>query len=593
MATGALDALSCNSICITSSTDEEELRVQCKRKIPCIEDLPIDLWLEFMSYLSYLDLQQLRLVNWHCRNVVNRRYFLHKAKVIVTQDNITQLKKHVECGACYLSFEHVELRDMITTGELVQLLQLVGKHVKHLQMVRSPVFCNIDGRLPNLQSLQIATTTFDDNDTSMYVDGLDLKQFTHLNGFECDGVSLDPTLKLLMLMQLRRRENRVRLRHLQYEYRRNNEPALLQVLYDHSATLQCVDLFFSCTPGIDTTSWGKAFERMLKLKTLKLSGNCHMLLLEEILRAIPARAPLRNLDLTGMLSLTNDILLRVAKKWPRSLRYLDCMFCVQLDDRCMEALQLLSGSLEWLSIAYCRGINGGALAEGLTTQLNDKLQQLNLQDVCFIDEQAMCAMLARLPNLRELSLDNCKGAATDKTLATIFEHQTRLRVLCLDHCSSITDGGFLGVGQRPYGIARLRGLNKLTVQACRNLTDRFLCRALLLPELKLLKVDYCNRLETRGINALIDNCRGLESLSMASCFLMDDETVFLIVQGLKRLRSLTISNCSLMTLQAMHYIALGADNLRELTACDIDGLDVEAAEKILERHSPPLKQVLL
>ncbi|EDW68285.2 F-box/LRR-repeat protein 14 [Drosophila virilis] len=570
----------------TSFIEEEEIEPMH------IEQLPNDMWIEIMSYLSYLDLQQLRLVSWRCRNLVNRRYFSSKGKVIVTKDNLKDIKAHVERGVSYLSFEDVELRNLTQSAELEQFLRLVGPEIKQIQVRHSPVFRNMDGKLPNLKVLKIATTSFLD-DVNMTIDGINMKQFLHLKGFECDGVSLDSTLKLLMLLQLRRVENKVRLRHLQFEYRRNNETALLQVLNDHGPTLEYVDLFFSCSPGIETARWRVAFERMKRLRVLKLSGNCHLVLLDDILKSIPQTARLQQLDLTGMLSLTNEMLIRVADKWYKSLRSIDLMFCVQLDVRCVQALRKMNGCLESLTMAYCRALTGRGLVEGLATQVNYTLQELFLEDVCFIDEASMCILLKRLPNLRKLSLDNCRQATTDRTLATIFRHQPLLRMLRIDYCIKITDNGFIGFGKHPAPISRLRGLHELNVRGCRNLTDRLLRKALRLPEMRNLTLDYCNRLETKGIVALSVNCPALETLSLASCSLLDDEAVGVAVANLKRLRSLNISNCSLLTLQTFHYIARDAHALRDLVACSIDGLDQEAAQKILEKQLPSLKQVML
>ncbi|XP_032589469.1 dynein regulatory complex subunit 6 [Drosophila mojavensis] len=557
-----------------------------------IEQLPNDLWIEIMTYLSFRDLQQLRLVSWRCRELVNRRYFTSKGKVIVTKENLNAMKAHIERGVSYLRFDDVELRDLTQSPELSQFLKMVGPEVKHMEVRHAPVFRNMDGKLPNLKILKIVTTSFLD-DVNMTIDGINMKQFMHLTGFECDGVSLDAPLKLLMLLQLRRVENKVRLRHLQFEYRRNNETALLQVLYDHAPTLECVDLFFSCSPGIETLRWCAAFKRMHNLRTLKLSGNCHLVLLDDILDAIPETSKLEHLDLTGMLSLTNEMLLCIADKWHKTLRSLDLMFCVQLDVRCVSALRKMNGCLESLTMAYCRALTGRGLVEGLTTQINYTLQELFLEDVCFIDEASMCTMLERLPNLRKLSLDNCRQATTDRTLSTIFRHQTLLRLLRIDHCIKVTDMGFIGFGNQPAPISRLRGLHELNVRGCRNLTDRLLKRALHLPELLDLTLDYCNRLEANGIAALSVNCPSLEKLSVASCSLINDDAVGYIVVNLKRLRSLTISNCSILTLQAFKYIAKHGRNLRELIACSIDGLDQDAAQKILSRQLPELKHVTL
>ncbi|KAH8367309.1 hypothetical protein KR200_005282 [Drosophila serrata] len=558
-----------------------------------IELLPNEMWLEIMSYLSYNDLQQLRMVSWRCRELVSRRRFMEKGKVIVTQHNLEAIHKHVKNGNSYLSFERIELRNLHQCRQLENFLKLVGAEVRHLQIRHAPVFRNLDGKMPNLKVLTIATTSSMDDQQMRAMDGLNMKQFSHLVGLECDGVSLDSSLKLLMLLQLRRAENKVHLRSLQFEYRRNNEQALLDVLRDHADTLQSVDIFFSCSPGIETREWCQAFEAMENLRTLKLSGNCHLMLLDAVIRAVPEAAPLRQLDLTGMLSLTNELLLYIAGKWQHTLKVLDLMFCVQLNSSCIDALRQLSGQLQVLTMAYCRELTGVGLVQGLAQQMNYALQELHLEEVCFIDENSMCDLLERLPNLQRLSLDNCRQAVTDLTMSAICRYQTRLRNLNIDYCVKITDQGLMGFGANPYPISRLKGLRELNLRGCRNLTDRSLKHALKLPELRALSLGYCSRFQPAGFEAITHNCPSLEALCVSSCMAVDDDTVRNIVVNLKRLRILNLSNCSKLTLQSIHHILRHGHNLVELIACSIDGLDSEQAEKILERQRPQMKQVLL
>eukprot|EP00099_Drosophila_melanogaster_P022762 NP_650335.1 uncharacterized protein Dmel_CG12402, isoform A [Drosophila melanogaster] len=558
-----------------------------------IELLPNEMWLEIMSYLSYNDLLQLRMVSWRCRDLVHRRRFMEKGKVIVTQHNLEAIHKHAKGGNCYLSFERIELRNLRQCRQLENFLRLVGHEVKHLQVRHAPVFRNLDGKLPNLKVLTIATTMSMDDQHLAAMDDLDMKQFSHLVGFECDGVSLDAVLKMRMLLQLRRTENKVQLRHLQFEFRRNNENALLDVLQDHAETLVCVNLFFSCSPGIDTREWCRAFENMHNLRTLKLSGNCHLVLLEAVLRAVPESAPIRQLDLTGMLSLTNELLLYVAGKWQSTLKVLDLMFCVQLNANCIDALRQLSGRLEALTMAYCRELTGTGLLQGLAGDINYSLQELHLEETIFLDESSMCQLLERLPNLRRLSLDNCRQAVTDRTMATICQYQTRLRNLNIEYCMKITDQGLMGYGDTPYPISRLRGLKELNLRGCRNVTDSSLMVGLKLPELRALSLGYCNRLTSEGFEALTQNCPSLEALCVSSCMAVDDETVLNIVSNLKRLRVLNLSNCTKLTLQSIHHILAHGHNLVQLIACSIDGMDHEQAQRILESQRPQMKQVLL
>jgi len=81
----------------------------------------------------------------------------------------------------------------------------------------------------------------------------------------------------------------------------------------------------------------------------------------------------------------------------------------------------LCGQLEALTMAYCRELTGMGLVQGLAGSMNYTLQELHLEETIFLDESSMCQLLERLPNLRRLSLDNCRQAVTDRTMATICQ----------------------------------------------------------------------------------------------------------------------------------------------------------------------------
>ncbi|EDW24600.1 GL23311 [Drosophila persimilis] len=569
------------------SPEIKDRRAVRKKKVP-IDMLPNEMWLEVMSYLTYNDLKQLRMVSWHCRDLVNRRKFMLQGKVIVTRHNLAAIREHVENAPSKLSFERIELRNLKQSPQLDGFLKLVGPEVRHLQVSHAPVFRNINGKMPNLKVLTIAATTVLDDNL-----GINLKQFINLEAFECDGVSLDSALKLSMLLQLRKPTNKVRLRHLQFEFTHDNEDVLVAVLRDHAKTLEYIDIFFSCSPSVETLPWCLAFEAMSNLGVLKLSGNCHLLLLDSILRAMPQEAPLRQLDLTGMLSLTNELLLYVASKWEFTLKSLDLMFCVQLNSACINALRQLSGQLKCLTMAYCRELTGVALLKGIASKPNYVIQELHLEEVCFIDEESLCELLVRLYNLRRLSLDNCRQAVTDRTMSLICKYQTGLRQLNIEYCIKITDKGFLGCPDFPYPISRLRGLRELNIRGCKNLTDRVLKEALVLPELRILSLGYCSLFYPEGFEALTHNAPAIETLCIASCMKVEDDTVRHIMRNLKRLRSINISNCMRLTLQSIHHILRHGHNMVELIACSIDGMDQEQAQRLIEKQRPQMKQVLL
>ncbi|XP_022212822.1 dynein regulatory complex subunit 6 [Drosophila obscura] len=569
------------------SPDKKDRRAVRKIQVP-IDMLPNEMWLEVMSYLSYNDLKQLRMVSWHCYDLVNRRKLMYQGKVIVTRHNLAAIKEHVENAPSKMTFERMELRNLKQSPKLDSFLKLVGPEVRHLQVSHAPVFRNINGKMPNLKVLTIAASNVFDDTL-----GINLKQFINLEAFECDGVSLDSTLKISMLLQLRKPANKVRLRHLQFEFTHDNEEVLVAVLRDHAETLEYIDIFFSCAPSVDVLPWCLAFEEMRNLSILKLSGNCHLLLLESILVSVPKVAPLRQLDLTGMLSLTNDLFLYVASKWEYTLKSLDLMFCVQLNSACIDALRQLSGQLKCLTMAYCREMTGVALLKGIAYKPNYIIQELHLEEVCFIDEESLCELLVRLYNLRRLSLDNCRQAVTDRTMSLICKYQTSLRQLNIEYCIKITDKGFLGCPEFPYPITRLRGLRELNLRGCKNLTDRVLKEALILPELRVLSLGYCSFFYPEGFEALTHNAPAIETLCVASCMKVDDDTVRHFMRNLKRLRSINISNCMRLTLQSIHHILRHGHNMVELIACSIDGMDQEQAQRLLEKQRPQMKQVLL
>ena len=88
-----------------------------------------------------------------------------------------------------------------------------------------------------------------------------------------------------------------------------------------------------------------------------------------------------------------------------------------------------------------------ALLEGIVLNPNKNLKHLELNDANLMDEDTLCQLAIRLPQLETLSLEDCCNAVTDIWLKQVLKHQSKLQTLMLENCCRISDDSIFDILQ--------------------------------------------------------------------------------------------------------------------------------------------------
>ncbi|KAJ8618593.1 hypothetical protein MRB53_014779 [Persea americana] len=152
-------------------------------------------------------------------------------------------------------------------------------------------------------------------------------------------------------------------------------------------------------------------------------------------------------------------------------------------------------------------------------------------------------LAARFSRLIELDLSQSASRSfypgvTDSDLA-IVASLGYLRVLNLQNCKGVTDGGMILLGN---GLPSLQALD---VSYCRKLTDRGLTAiAKGCHSLKSLHLTGCKFVTDGLLEALSKNCSHLEELGLQGCITVTNSGLSVLVDKCRHIRFLDVNKCS-------------------------------------------------
>ncbi|KAK0089564.1 hypothetical protein PV325_006693 [Microctonus aethiopoides] len=211
--------------------------------------------------------------------------------------------------------------------------------------------------------------------------------------------------------------------------------------------------------------------------------------------------------------------------------------CCAVTDRGLEALLDHLQALFELELAGCNEITEA----GLWACLTPRIVSLSLSDCINVADEAVGAVAQLLPSLYEFSLQAYH--VTDAALGYFSAKQSSsLSILRLQSCWELTNHGVVNI--ETHG--------------------RLLYIALVLSALKLMCSELSVEFEDNGL-AHLHSLPNLTVLSLSGCSKVNDDGVELIAENLPRLRCLDLSWCSRITDAALEYIACDLNQLEELT----------------------------
>ena len=561
--------------------------------------LPNELFLNIFQYLSYSDLKQVRLV-CHCwSRLASLPEHIEKSKLRLKKHNIQPILKYLQQTNPLqpmhaAQHENLEIVGLTQSEDVETVLMILGKNLKTFRLRRTPLFRALEAEyMPGLRHLTLDGLIADNDDGEFMLKLEGFKQLESLELAHCNKNNIMILLTIQILQQLSSMDQ-INLKNLQVEHSLDHEELLVRTIEAQSKSLVSLSLDFYIQPQLRLVEWRNLFSQLRSLRELKISGNCKAQWLHAIFSSLPQQAPLQQIELNGMLEFNDLLLMRIMEKWPR-LEKMHLTFTKGLTSSGLKDMVKIRNSLQRLNLSYCHQLDFVALMEGIACTQNNCLKHLILQDASLLDESTLIQLARKLPQLNTLNLENCSNGVTNNSLKEIFTHQTKLQTLVLEGCFRISDDSILGdtdpVEHQLQGIQRLQGLKHLNLRGCRHITNRTLEKGLRFRDLRTLKLGFCHKITSNGIEDLVENCPALENLEITSGLMLDDTAVLYISKGLPRLRHLNLSHCINLTEQSLLYIVEYCQSLQMLTLCGIDAMKIDILS-VLQSVKPLFKYLV-
>ncbi|KAF7382398.1 hypothetical protein HZH68_015317 [Vespula germanica] len=466
-----------------------------------IPQLPIDVIIHIMSYLSISDRMAAGLVNriWHEASLTTK--FIDQQLVILGPPRIDNLNdvlhilEHSFRPFYNFIFKEVELKSTMSLwrqyGPFMKSLHLFCCDFSEKTLIGILKHCN------NLKTLHISSCRECLMSGRLLEDDSDIKElseklkFLHelsltYNRYLSDAlfnkfISICPNVNTLSLKGC---EISFHCGLYKKFYPNNNvityasESVLtflniLQYIISSAKQLKHVDFSHTLIDGTALATLSKL--ENLRLETLKLQ-HCNQLTIIGIRTLTYHQIHLKLLDISFCTRIT-DVSLVVICKHLKQLESLNIRRCRAVTDSGIQQIQLLR-NLRELDISECEQLTSKCITDGLCNELQNNLQcnnnemdikadniDLNVQEAdCStkndirndkmlklsvnalnLDESCIRCIVKCFPHLRYLDVGYCFIAVTDITIQKIFEELIFLRTLKVTHCDRITDAGLMGI----------------------------------------------------------------------------------------------------------------------------------------------------
>ncbi|XP_053945276.1 uncharacterized protein LOC128854865 [Anastrepha ludens] len=493
-----------NCTCDTHQHRDEPLRM-----------LHNEILINIFSYLPYTDLTQTRLVCHLWREVIAYKRFANKFRLRLREDNMLDIWKQLQTGnfASGMVYRHMVYMgsDSTQLDELEFILQKIGSNVRNLKLktffgLNSMYVC-----FPNIERLVLE---------DLYVFPLnvpfELNTFGNLKGLHFVDDAVTQSTSEALLATCLRESTAVRLEELSIRVYAEHADLFLSVVKHHADTLKSLHVVYFESMNEQNSlvkKWIEAFDQLKKLQKVKIyAGNT--LIFEGSLKCFVG-LPLRYLEVDCLRPVNPNIF--------------------KLLESCAKSLEHLAFFNFYLP-KHIAGTN-------TISECCHNLKKLILSYTRLIEEDELCHIARNLAGLEVLDLKYCKNAVTNKSLAAIFKHLTQLRELDLSGNNDFNLDALTGTVDNPYPIQRLRGLEKLNLKSCQQLSNDEFLETLKFPFLRSL--NFGRGLYTdSGIQVLVRQCPLLEELIITYCPTLGRSALFCIAKALPRLRVLHFLHCA-------------------------------------------------
>lgn len=440
--------------------------------------LPSDLAERVCSLLASPDLQHLRLVNHHWRQIGN---------LFITQQRPQTFQALLELSSAFSNLTSVDLSALELHNEL-QLKQAVTGL----------------GQIPNLEQITLRST----HDLTLESLAIALPNLPRLSIRPGKGLMLNSekdccSEEAFPLTNLRL-DLFSSLTYLDLSWNTLDSNVLHQI----SQLPKLEGLNLKNCVGVDDSLIESLIEGGGSIKSLNLSNTSvsdeGVLLMNDL--------PLVRLNLSKCDSVTDDGMFWM--QYIRTLEELDISGCPEITAGGLEQLIQLP-KLKRLYLQETKLKTGSLLSQFLS------LEVLNLRDCCWVTDSILTE-LSLCKNLKFLNLRNCTDV-TDKGLESLLQ-LPELQSINLRGCRQITDEGISILSSLPQ-------LRDLDLSFLNQITDLSLSSLTKTHQLHRLVLNWCNQVTSTGLKGLKDHLQGLQELSIKGCHNMGSEDLVSMTQG--------------------------------------------------------------
>ncbi|KAH8233107.1 hypothetical protein KR026_004476 [Drosophila bipectinata] len=586
---------------------------------PRFDELPLEIVLKIFNYLGYSDMQAAGSTcqRWHAaldQTEFNVRTRVCFSKVVLSD----QLSPVVDLLRCERRFQHFLFED-VTLGQVKELMRFMGRTAHSLALdnvdLNDKQFYGMLGVLPHLHSLSLKrclplfmSGSFLDSCTNSCPDLNDLasnlagiRELTLCeNQYLTDAIlmrltSFMPALEVINMSGCHIAFHNAIHRRF-YPATSSSDHVLpsesvltfkfiLTILSLQKRTLRELDF--------SHTLIGQALLALcdlnLQLHRLYLSG-CRQLNAATIRSFLATQPHLSALHLSATMCVNDDNLAALVQTNPM-LEHLKINGCLSITNAGAIHLAKLK-RLKSLDISNCDSVTSSGIIEGVASEENQVLQELNVSclQIC---EECVKAIASNLRSLRSLQLNHCINGVTDEAVQSIIGQLRWLRDLSLEHCSGITDAALTGINisklelSRKQSGSQVSSMDNFYPPYCNSLAERDSMAG----SLQSIKISLRSKAEdeivrdARRKQAMlaayemnlirdddfeghnIQQLRGLRSLNLRGCNKISDVS---LKYGLKHveLRRLLLSNCQQISLLGMEAVASSCPSIEELDLSD-------------------------
>jgi hypothetical protein len=291
-------------------------------------------------------------------------------------------------------------------------------------------------------------------------------------------------------------------------------PAAVEAVATYCSALE--EFKIECLSHLSDDNFGPPVRARLSLLHSLSVSRCSRLSLVTLRDLFSFTTRLTELDLSWCKVFDDDALQAVSAACP--LRSLNITSCVFITDTGLTALARRSPLLSFLSVSMCPLIQGTALLE--LARKCPNLADLNVSGCDAITSVSLLKFARECRSLTRVHLGGLRKAVSDAVIAALAQNNPHLRIGLFGGCLQVTDSGVAEIA------THCRLLKELDLSSVVQLSDAGLLeisRRLL--HLERLILNDCEALRNEGVLSLARRLWKLKTLEIKGCWNVSNATM--------------------------------------------------------------------